>query len=138
MLTGWVETKFRQNLDMSHNFIQKTKMLDEKCHLFILECFQKFLSEFSRIHPSLVEKARMQPFPFSIVIQFLRNFPIKNPFLKVFQNILKKNFSQDIHTCEDLANVLNRCTSELKEKIRQEYNGNYENFETALYQYLLV
>jgi hypothetical protein len=113
-------------------------MLDEKCHFFILECFQNFLSEFSRIHPSLVEKARMQPFPFYIIIQFLRNFPIKNPFLKVFQNILKNNFFEDINTCEDLAIVLNRCTSELKEKIRQEYNGNYENFETALYHYFLV
>ena len=65
-------------------------------------------------------------------------FPIKNPFLKVFQNILKNNFFKDINTCEDLAIVLNRCTSELKEKIRQEYNGNNENFETALYHYFLV
>jgi hypothetical protein len=113
-------------------------MLEDKCHFFLLECYHKFLAEFTRIHPVLVAKSIHQPFPFSILVQFFRNFPVKNPFLKVFQNILKRNLPENIKTCEDLSNVLNHCTSELKEKIIQEYSGNFENFETALYQYLLA
>jgi hypothetical protein len=115
-------------------------MLEEKCHQFLLDSLQKFLAEFTRIHSQLVVNSKLHPIPFRVVLQFLHSFPVKNPFLRVFQTFLKKNLPEEISTVnlDDFAHILNACTSMIKEKIIQEYNGNYENFEIALYQYLLA
>jgi len=115
--------------------------MDDKCHQFTLQSFHHFLAEFTRLHHAIVTKSQFQPIPFGVILQFLRKFPIKNPFLKVFQKLLRKSIILETIvekevTCHDFVSILNTCSITLKETIIQDYDGNYEKFEVALYQYL--